>query len=320
MPLFSKIIGTGSGLPARSVTNDELATRIDTSDEWIFSRSGIKSRYLVEPGQFSSDLAVIAAQNALTAANLQASDIDLVLVATTTPDMVFPATACIVQDKLGIKQGAAFDIQAVCTGFVYALTVADSLIKTGTARNALVIGAETYSRILDWSDRGTCVLFGDGAAAVVLTGSDTPGIIASDLNADGSQRDLLSVPGWVNEGGVSGTPMLQMDGQAVFKFAVAKMAETAQTTLAKAGVGTVAIDFLIPHQANIRIMEATGKKLGLPRDKLIATVDHHGNTSAASIPLALDEAVRSGQIKAGHRLLLIGVGGGFTWGSVYLHF
>ncbi|MEN9559012.1 MAG: beta-ketoacyl-ACP synthase [Pseudomonadota bacterium] len=320
--MFSKIIGTGTGLPERSYSNSELAALhgIDTTDEWIVSRSGIKSRYLAAPGQLSSDLGAVAAQNALQAAGVHAQDIDLVLCATTTPDMVFPSTACIIQDKLGIKKGAAYDVQAVCTGFVYALATADAMIKNGLAKTALVVAAETYSRILNWQDRGTCVLFGDGAAAVVLSTSTTPGILACDLNADGSQRHMLSVPGWVNTGKVEGSPLLQMDGQAVFKFAVAKMAETAKTSLSKAKASESDIDYLIPHQANIRIMEATGKKLGLAPDKLIATVDHHGNTSAASIPLALDESVRAGKIKSGDHLMLVGVGGGFTWGSVYCIF
>ena len=315
---FCTIAGVGSALPARRVTNHELAERVDTSHEWIVSRSGIEARHIVDDGTNTSDLAVLAANAALLAAGSSASEIDLIIVATTTPDMQFPSTACIVQDKLGNTRAAAFDIQAVCSGFVYALHVANSLIASGAHSRALVIGAEIYSRILDWSDRGTCVLFGDGAGAVVLEASSRPGILATDVRADGSQRGALSVPGQLRNGAIFGSPYVQMNGQTVFKFAVEKMASTATACLEKAGASQ--IDWLIPHQANIRIMESTAKRMGVPLEKLVATVSQHGNTSAASIPLALDVAVRDGRIQRGNRLLLIGVGGGFTWGSVYLEY
>jgi 3-oxoacyl-[acyl-carrier-protein] synthase III len=307
---YSRIIATGSYLPTRRLTNADLAaqlaaTGVETSDEWIVERTGIRARHFADEGVFSSDLAVAAAQNALTQAGLQASDIDLIIVATSTPDMVFPSTACIVQHKLGAGGCAAFDVQAVCSGFVYALTVADAMIKAGSARRALVIGAEVFSRLLDFKDRTTCVLFGDGAGAVVLEASDQPGILATDLHADGKHVGILCVPGHVSGGGVLGDPLLKMDGQAV---------------LSKAGLQATDIDWLIPHQANIRIMQSTAKKLRLPLDKLIVTVDQHGNTSAASIPLALDVASRSGKIKVGDTLMLEGVGGGFTWGAVLLNF
>ena len=251
----------------------------------------------------------------LEAAGVPAADLDLIIVATSTPDYVFPSTACLLQAKLGIKGGAAFDVQAVCSGFVYGLSVADNFVKSGSARRALVVGAEVFSRILDWNDRGTCVLFGDGAGAVVLVAADKPGIHASVLRADGSQAGMLSVPGNVCGGSVTGSPFLQMNGQAVFKFAVRVLEESARETLAAAGMQLGDVDWLIPHQANVRILDATARKLGLPPEKLVVTVDHHGNTSAASVPLALDEFVRAGRIKPGHRLLLQGVGGGFTWGS-----
>ena len=320
---YSRITGTGSYLPPRRVTNDdlvaELAARgIETSDEWIVERTGIQARHFAAPDVPASELAVPAAQAALQAAGLQASDIDLIIVATSTPDMVFPSTAAIVQHKLGIAGCPVFDVQAVCSGFVYALTVADALIANGTAHKALVIGAEVFSRILDFNDRTTCVLFGDGAGAVVLEASDEPGILASELHADGKYVDILCVPGGVAGGEVVGNPLLQMDGQAVFKLAVGVLEKTARATLDKAGLKDSDIDWLIPHQANIRIMQGTAKKLKLPLEKLVVTVDQHGNTSAASIPLALDHAVRSGQVRPGQHVMLEGVGGGFTWGAVLL--
>jgi len=325
MNRYSRITGTGSYLPPRRLTNADLATDlaargVETSDEWIVERTGIRARHFAGPDMSSSDLALHAARNALQAAGLQAADIDLIIVATSTPDMVFPSTATILQHKLGIAGCPAFDVQAVCSGFVYALTVADSLIKTGTASKALVIGAEVFSRILDFNDRTTCVLFGDGAGAVVLQASDTPGILATDLHADGKHVGILCVPGTVSGGKVLGDPLLKMDGQAVFKLAVGVLEDAARATLAKAGLQDTDIDWLIPHQANIRIMQSTAKKLKLPLSKLVVTVDQHGNTSAASIPLALDAAVRSGQIQKGDTLMLEGVGGGFTWGAVLLNY
>ena len=324
MSPYSRITGTGSYLPPRRLSNADLAAElaargVETSDEWIVERTGISARHFAAPEVCSSDLALEAARNALQAAGLQAKDIDLIIVATSTPDMVFPSAACILQHKLGIAGCPAFDLQAVCSGFVYALTVADAMIKTGSATKALVIGAEVFSRILDFSDRTTCVLFGDGAGAVVLEASDTPGILATDLHADGKHVGILCVPGTVAGGKVLGDPLLKMDGQAVFKLAVGVLEEAARATLAKAGLQDSDIDWLIPHQANIRILHSTAKKLKLPLDKLIVTVDQHGNTSAASIPLALDVAVRSGKIKKGDTLMLEGVGGGFTWGAVLLN-
>ena len=321
---YSRIAGTGSYLPPRRVSNDdlvkELAARgIETSDQWIVERTGIQARHFAAPDVPASDLAVPAARAALEAAGLQPGDIDLIIVATSTPDMVFPSTAAIVQHKLGIAGCPVFDIQAVCSGFVYALTVADAMIGNGTASKVLVIGAEVFSRILNWNDRGTCVLFGDGAGAVVLQASDTPGILASDLHADGKYVDILCVPGHVSGGQVLGDPLLRMDGQAVFKLAVGVLDKAARAVLAKAGKQESDIDWLIPHQANIRIMQGTAKKLRLPLEKVIVTVHEHGNTSAASIPLALDHGVRSGQILPGQTLLLEGVGGGFTWGAVLLN-
>jgi 3-oxoacyl-[acyl-carrier-protein] synthase III len=316
--MYSRIAGTGSYLPEKILTNAELEKLVDTSDEWIRTRSGIRSRHIAAEGELASDLALRAAQRALQAAALDAAELDMIIVATTTPDMIFPSTACILQAKLGVAGCPALDVQAVCSGFVYALTVADLFIKSGQARHVLVVGAEVYSRILDWTDRGTCVLFGDGAGAVVLKASDTPGILGTKLHADGSQKDNLSVPGSVCGGKVSGTPFVRMDGGAVFKFAVRVFEEVAHEVLDAAGLKVADVDWFIPHQANIRIMEATAKKLGLPLEKLISTVDHHGNTSAASIPLALDEAVRAGKIHSGQTLLLEGVGGGFTWGAVLL--
>ena len=323
MTRYSRITGTGSYLPPRRLTNADLAAElalqgVETSDEWIVERTGIRARHFAAPDVCSSDLGLEAAKNALDAAGLQASDIDLIIVATSTPDMVFPSAACILQNKLGIAGCPAFDIQAVCSGFVYALTIADAMIKTGSASKALVVGAEVFSRILDFSDRTTCVLFGDGAGAVVLEASDTPGILASDLHANGKHVDILCVPGNVSGGKVIGHALLKMDGQAVFKLAVGVLDSAARAALAKAHLQTTDIDWLIPHQANIRIMQSTAKKLKMPAEKLIVTVDQHGNTSAASIPLALDASVRSGKIKKGDVLMLEGVGGGFTWGAVVL--
>ena len=325
MALYSRIIGTGSYLPPDRLTNADLARRlassgVETSDEWIVERTGIHARHFAAPGVLCSDLAFEAAKNALQAAGLQACDIDLIIVATSTPDMVFPSSACILQNKLGTAGCPAFDIQAVCSGFVYALSVADAMIKTGAASKALVVGAEVFSRILDFSDRTTCVLFGDGAGAVVLVASETPGILASDLHADGKHVGILCVPGNVSGGKVIGDALLKMDGQAVFKLAVGVLESAARTVLNKANLTDADIDWLIPHQANIRIMQSTAKKLKLPLEKLIVTVDQHGNTSAASIPLALDESVRSGKIKKGDTLMLEGVGGGFTWGAVLLNY
>lgn len=324
MRRFSKITGTGSYLPPRRLTNEDLvaqlaATGVETSDEWIVERTGIRARHFVDDGVFSSDLGLEAAKNALAAAGRTPQDVDLIIVATSTPDMVFPSTACILQNKLGANGGAAFDVQAVCSGFVYALTVADAMIQTGAAKCALVVGAEVFSRILDFKDRTTCVLFGDGAGAVVLEASDTPGVLASDLHADGKHVGILCVPGHVSGGNVLGDPLLKMDGQAVFKLAVGVLESAARATLTKANMTDADIDWLIPHQANIRIMQSTAKKLKLPMDKVVVTVDRHGNTSAASIPLALDWAARGGKLKNGDTLLLEGVGGGFTWGAVLLN-
>jgi 3-oxoacyl-[acyl-carrier-protein] synthase-3 len=313
--IYSRIVATGSYLPPRVMKNEEFARRLDTSDAWIRERTGIERRHIAEESQASSDLALHASRRALEAAGMKPEDIDLIIVATSTPDYIFPSTACQLQAKLGIKGCAAFDVQAVCTGFIYALATADGFIKTGAAKRALVVGTEVFSRILDWNDRATCVLFGDGAGAVVLAAAEKPGIHASRLHADGSQVDMLSVPGNVCRGKIQGSPFLQMNGQGVFKFAVRVLEESALETVAAAGMRLSDIDWLIPHQANVRILEATARKLELPREKLVVTVDHHGNTSAASVPLALDEFIRNGRIRPGDRLLLQGVGGGFTWGS-----
>jgi 3-oxoacyl-[acyl-carrier-protein] synthase III len=324
-PRYSRITGTGSYLPPERLSNADLAARlardgIETSDEWIVERTGIRFRHFAAPDVACSDLAVHAARGALEAADRDPGEIDLIIVATSTPDMVFPSAACLVQQKLGIHGCAAFDVQAVCSGFVYALAMADSLIKTGMATKALVIGAEVFSRILDFRDRTTCVLFGDGAGAVVLEASEAPGILASELHADGRYVDILCVPGTVSGGKIFGDPLLKMDGPAVFKLAVGVLESVARSVLAKAGRADSDIDWLIPHQANIRIMQSTAKKLKLAPGKLIATVDRHGNTSAASVPLALDESVRAGKIKRGDTVMLEGVGGGFTWGATLLDF
>lgn len=323
MKRYSRITGTGSHLPPRRVTNTdlvaELAARgIETSNDWIVERTGIRARHFAAPDVACSDMALDASRHALQAAGLEAQDIDLIIVATSTPDMVFPSTACILQNKLGAIGCPAFDVQAVCSGFVYALTVADAMIRAGTAKRALVVGSEIFSRLLDFNDRTTCVLFGDGAGAVVLEASDEPGILSTDLHADGRHVGILCVPGHVSGGQVSGLPLLTMDGPAVFKLAVGVLESAARATLEKAGLTEADIDWLVPHQANIRIMQGTARKLKLSMDKVVVTVDQHGNTSAASIPLALDHAVRSGQITPGQTVLLEGVGGGFTWGAVLL--
>ena len=323
LPLHSRITGTGSFLPPNRVSNAALAERlaadgIETSNEWIVERTGIRFRHFAADGVTCSDLGFEAAKRALAAADCDPQALDLIIVATSTPDMVFPSAACMVQQKLGVHGCAAFDLQAVCSGFVYALSVADAMIKIGTASKALIIGSEVFSRILDFKDRTTCVLFGDGAGAVVLEASQTPGILASELHADGRYVDILCVPGTVAGGHVLGDPLLKMDGPAVFKLAVSVLDGVARSVLAKAGRSEADIDWLIPHQANIRIMQSTARKLKLAPHKLIATVDRHGNTSAASIPLALDDAVRAGTIRRGDTVMLEAVGGGFTWGAALL--
>ena len=325
MNLYSRILGTGSYLPPKRLTNADLAAElaqqgVETSDDWIVERTGIRARHFAAPEVACSDLAVEAARRALEAAGTAADDLDLIIVATSTPDMVFPSTATMVQHKLGAAGCPAFDVQAVCSGFIYALTVADAMVRAGSVKTALVIGAEVFSRILDFKDRTTCVLFGDGAGAVVIGASEQPGILATDIHADGKHRDILCVPGHVSGGQVLGDPVLKMDGQAVFKLAVGVLEETARASLAKAGLQDSDIDWLIPHQANIRIMQSTARKLKMPAEKVVVTVDQHGNTSAASIPLALDVAVRDGRIQRGQKLMLEGVGGGFTWGSVLLEY
>ena len=312
---YSRIVGTGSYLPPRIVSNEELSKKLDTSDAWIQERTGIRQRHIADESQASSDLALQASRRALDAAGVTAADIDLIIVATSTPDFIFPSTACLLQAKLGVKGCAAFDVQAVCSGFVYALATADSMMKNSLAKKALVVGAEVFSRILDWNDRGTAVLFGDGAGAVVLAAGDKPGIHASVLHADGSQVGILSVPGNVCGGRIIGSPFLQMQGKEVFKLAVRVLDESAREVAAAANMKIEDIDWLIPHQANVRILEATAKRMGLPRERLVVTVDHHANTSAASVPLALDEYVRAGKIRPGHKVMLQGVGGGFTWGA-----
>jgi len=324
-PVFSRITGTGSFLPPRRLSNHDMATMLaerglETSDEWIVERTGIRFRHFAADGVNASDLALPACQAALAAAGRRAEDVDLIIVATSTPDMVFPSTATLLQNKLGVHGCAAFDVQAVCSGFVYALTVADAMIKTGSASCALVVGAEVFSRILDFNDRTTCVLFGDGAGAVVLEASAEPGILASDLHADGRHADILCTPGTVAGGQVVGSPLLRMDGQAVFKLAVGVLEQAARNVLERAGRTPESLHWLVPHQANIRIMMATAKKLKLAPDRLVATVAEHGNTSAASVPLALDVAVRDGRIRRGDSVMLEGVGGGFTWGAVLLDF
>ena len=317
--MHSRIIGTGSYLPARTLTNFDLEKIVETSHDWIVSRSGIHERHIAADDELTSDLALQASRRAIESAGISADEIDLIIVATTSPDQIFPSTACILQDKLGIRnRGAAFDMQAVCGGFVYALNTADLYIRGGQARTALVVGAEVLSRILDWNDRTTCVLFGDGAGAVVLQASETPGILASKLHADGRHRDMLKADGAIHHGEVQGDPFVKMDGQAVFKFAVKVLSDVVEEVLEENKLQGTDIDWLVPHQANIRIMEATAKKLGLSMDNVIVTVATHGNTSAASIPLALDTAVRDGRIRPGQNILIEAVGGGFTWGAMLI--
>ncbi len=319
--MFARISAVGSYLPGQPVSNEDLVQRgVDTSDEWVVSRTGIRTRHLAEAGCTASDLALEASRRALASAGMDASELDLIIVATSTPDFIFPSTACLLQAKLGNRGAMAFDVQAVCSGFVYALSVAEKFIRSGSHKKALVVGAEVFSRILDWSDRTTCVLFGDGAGAVVLEASEKPGILASAAYADGSHNDILSVPGAVCAGKITGDPFLRMDGPAVFKVAVRVLAEVSTECCKMAGVPATEVDWVIPHQANIRIIESTAKKLGLGLDKMIVTVDRHGNTSAASIPLALDAAVRDGRVKPGQKIILTAVGGGFTWGAVLLEF
>jgi 3-oxoacyl-[acyl-carrier-protein] synthase-3 len=317
---YARITGTGGYLPAKVLTNKDLEAMVQTSDEWIVSRTGIRERHIAADGEFTSDLALHACRRALEAAGRSPADVDLVIVATSTPDMVFPSSACILQAKLGVTRGAAFDVQAVCTGFAYALATANLFIKSGAHKCALVVGAEIFSRILDWKDRGTCVLFGDGAGAVVLEASDKPGILSSNLHADGQHSGILNVPGQVCGGAIQGDPTLKMDGGAVFKLAVRVLEESAREALDAHGLAVSDLDAYIPHQANVRIISHVAKKLGLPGDKAIVTVDRHANTSAASVPLALDVAVRDGRVRPGSLVLLQGVGGGFTWGSVLLRY
>lgn len=320
---WSKVVGSGSSLPPRIVSNDELAAElagrgIETSDQWITERTGIRQRHIAEKGVTSSQLGFEAAQRALEDAGVDAAEIDLIVVATSTPDFVFPSTACLIQAKLGATNAAAFDVQAVCTGFLYALSTADAFIQSGRARCALVIGAEVFSRILDWSDRSTCVLFGDGAGAVVLKASDTPGILSAKLHSDGSQMKILCAAGNVAYGEVTGDPFLRMEGQSVFKLAVTVLDRVAREVCEDASVPLSDVDWLIPHQANVRILNATAKKLDLPIERVVVTVDRHANTSAASVPLAFDTARRAGRIQAGQTVMLQGVGGGFTWGAALI--
>ena len=318
MAMYSKIAGTGSYLPEKILTNIELESIVDTSDEWIQTRTGIAQRHIAADDQMASDLALAASRRALDAANLKAQDIDLIILATTTPDMIFPSTACILQEKLGITDGPAFDVQAVCSGFIYALATADMFVSSGKSKNALVVGTEIYSRIIDWKDRSTCVLFGDGAGAVVLSQSQQPGILSSHLHANGGYSKILAAPGSIAGGKIQGTPFIAMEGNTVFKFAVKALEEAAIESLVANNLQASDIDWFIPHQANIRIIKSTAHKLGIPMEKVVTTVDRHGNTSAASVPLALDLAVRDGRIQPDQYVLLEGVGGGFTWGSILL--
>ncbi len=313
---YSRIVGTGGYLPAKVLANRDLERMVDTTDEWIYTRTGIRQRHIAADDEKTSDLALEASRRALAAAGIAPADLDLIIVATTTPDMIFPSTACILQSKLGTRNCPAFDVQAVCSGFIYGLSTADQFMRSGQYRNILVASAEIYSRILDWKDRATCVLFGDGAGAVVLRRDNAPGILSSHLHADGSYANMLSVPGTVCGGKVAGRPLLQMDGGGVFKFAVKVLDDIVEETLTANNMKKSDIDWLVPHQANIRIIRATAKKLGMSMEKVVVTVDRHANTSAASIPLALDEAVRDGRIRAGQHVLMEGVGGGFTWGAV----
>ncbi len=314
--IYSRVVASGGYLPSRVVTNAELAIRLETSDDWISTRTGIRSRHLADDKEMASDLALQASHQALERAGIAAQDIDLIVLATTTPDMIFPSTASILQRKLGTSGCPVFDVQAVCSGFVYALSIADLYVRSGKCRNALVVGAELYSRILDWEDRSTCVLFGDGAGAVVIAADESPGILASRLHADGAYGSVLCVPGGVAHGQVQGHPFVEMDGGAVFKFAVKVLSEVAQEVMTDAGLTAADIHWLIPHQANVRIIEATARKLGIGMERVVVTVAEHANTSAASIPLALDVALTDGRIRPGHNVLLEGVGGGFTWGAI----
>jgi 3-oxoacyl-[acyl-carrier-protein] synthase-3 len=318
MTAYARIVGTGSYLPEKLVTNHDLAKLVDTNDEWIVSRTGIRERHYAAENESASDLALIASQRAMLAAQASASEIDLIIVATSTPDMVFPATACILQDKLGIKQCIAFDVQAVCAGFVYALATAEKFVKTGASKCALVVGAEIFSRIIDFTDRGTCVLFGDGAGAVVIKASEAPGILSTHLHADGSYRGMLCTPGSLDNGKVRGSPFLKMDGSGVYKFAVKAFEEVAWEALNANNMKPGDIDWFVCHQANRRIIMHAAKKLALPDEKVVLTVDRHGNTSAASVPLALDTCVREGKIKTGDTVLLAALGGGFAWGAALL--
>ncbi len=317
--IYSRIVGTGSYLPEKALTNDDLSRMVETSDEWIQSRTGIRKRYIAAADQNTSDLALIAAQRALESAQLQVDTIDLIVLATTTPEMIFPSTATIVQEKLGMTNGAAaFDVQAVCSGFLYALATADSMIRNGMAKRALVIGAELMSRILNWEDRKTCVLFGDGAGALILEASETPGILSSHLHADGRYRDILQANGRIQNGTIHGTPYIEMEGSQVFRFAVRVLAEAVQEALDNNGLKVSDIDWLVPHQANLRIMDATARKLQMPSQKMINMVGDQANTSAASIPLAIDAGARNHSFKANQLLALAAVGGGFTWGATLL--
>jgi 3-oxoacyl-[acyl-carrier-protein] synthase-3 len=320
--IYARILGTGSYLPGDPVTNHDLVARgVNTSDEWVAERTGIRARHFAAPNQAASDLALEASLRAISAAGVDAQDIDLIVLATSTPDYIFPSTASLLQAKLGIKNGGAvFDIQAVCSGFTYAITIAEKFIRSGSHKRALVVGAEVFSRILDWHDRTTCVLFGDGAGAVVLGASEEPGLLATAIHADGSYNGILSVPGAICNGQVTGSPFVQMDGQAVYKFAVRVLSEVANEVLTAGGLAPKDLDWLVPHQANIRIIQSTAKKLHLPMEKVVTTVASHGNTSAASVPLALDVAVRDGRIQRGQTVLMEGVGGGFTWAGVLLRY
>ncbi|MBK8639725.1 MAG: ketoacyl-ACP synthase III [Chromatiaceae bacterium] len=319
MKLYSRILGTGSYLPKKILTNKDIEDIVDTTDEWIFDRTGIRQRHVVVEGETCSDLAVAAARAAMESAGVAPSEIDLIVLATTTPDQIFPSTACIIQPRLGIKGVPAFDVQAVCAGFVYALSVADQYIRTGSAKRALVIGADTMSRLLDWQDRSTCVLFADGAGAVVLGAAEEPGIISTHISADGAYKDLLQVPKGIGRGGCE-DPYLEMRGNEVFRWAVSTLGRIVDEALEANGMTKSDIDWLVPHQANIRIIQATARRLDLPMDQVVVTVADHGNTSAASIPLALDTAVRDGRIQRGQTILMEGFGGGFTWGTVLARF